>query len=681
MTDSAAASNPLLALQSSHVPLPFDVVEPDHFIPALDAALEEARSNITAITESDLPATFDNVIVALEAADEWVDRVSTVFFHLLGADGNEAIHDLANEISPMLSAFRNDVTLNPALYAKVRAVAGGDTTAFTTEQATVLDNHLKHFERNGAQLSCEDQQKLRDLDQALSKLSPAFAQNVLKATQSYQLIVREEAALKEMPAIALQAARDAAEKAGEKDAWVFTLDGPSFIPFMTHCCDSSLRKELWLAYGTRCVGGDYDNLPLIRDIVEKKNARAKLLGYAHHADYVLERRMAATKETLDAFFDDMKDVVMQGAHRDLEAVRAVKERSTGDAVLHPWDYSYYSEKLKKETFDFEEEELRPYFELENTLSGVFGLCKTLWGINFQLTEALPVYKPDVRVYELTDRGGHELGILYVDPHPRPTKRNGAWMADLLGQGMWSGEVRRPVVGIVCNATAPVTGTPSLLSFSEVNTFFHEFGHALHELLTQCTYRSVSGVNVFWDFVELPSQLLENWLREPDVLRMFAKHYETGEVLPDSLIEKIQQSATFQKGYAAARQLSFGILDLTWYTTDPADIGDDLIGFEKSATEEFRLFPVTEGMAMSPSFQHIFSGGYSAGYYSYKWAEVLEADAFEAFKEEGVCNPRVAARYRDTILAKGGSEHPMKLYKDFRGREPDPKALLRRDGLL
>jgi len=675
--------NPLLSLEHEHHPLPLADVQPGDYLPALDAALERARKNIHAIPAQDAPPTFENTLLTLEAADEWADRISSLFFHLLNTDGTDELQKLVREIPPRLSAFRNDVILNPDLFARIEALyARRAELLLDEEQSTVLENHVQSFRRNGAGLSEEDQQTLRKLDEELSTCSPSFAEHVLKATQAFSLWVEDEKVVEPMPASAVATAKAAAKAEDRPDAWKFTLDAPSYIAFMTYAPHAGLREKMWRAYGERCVEGEFSNQELIRRILELRYQRAQLLGYDDHVHYTLERRMAGDLGSLEAFYDRMRPAVLPAAKRDLDEVRAFKEQETGDPVLHPWDYAYYSERLKKAAYELDQEEIRPWFEFESTLGAAFTLGRKLFDLTFIPVDDLPVNHPEVRTFRVEEASdGREIGTLYIDPFPRSTKKPGAWMVPLLGQGVWNHENKRPAVGVVCNFTPPVDGAPSLLTLDEARTLFHEFGHALHELLSTCTCRSVAGTSVYWDFVELPSQLMENWLGEADFLREHALHVETGEPLPEVFIERIQAARTFQKGYQAARQLSFGILDLTWYRTPPDQVGEDLIAFERSAMEEFRLFEPEPGVAMSPSFQHIFSGGYASGYYSYKWAEVLEADVFACFLEEGLFDPTTAHRLREEILSKGGSRHPMDLFKAFRGREPDPDALLKRDGML
>ena len=602
-------SNPLFTLQHQHGPLPFDAVQPDDFLPALDAALADARTRLDRIrTNTDGP-TWENTVVSLEAIDEWADRVSAMFYHLLEADGGPEMHALAKEIPPRLSAFRSDIAMDADLFQRLRDLHSRmDALDLTTEERTVLENHYLCFTRNGALLNEAEKIRLRAIDERLSICGPGFSEHVLKETQAYTLWISDADAIQQLPSSAREAAQKAATDDGRESEWKFTLDAPSYVPFMTYYPDENKRQELWRAFCTRCVEGEHGNGSLLREILTLRYERAQLLGYQDHAAYVLERRMAGTPETVEAFFAKMTPKVLPAAKRDLEAVRALKEEETGEAELHPWDYGYFCERLKRKTFDLDEEELRPYFAYEQTLDSIFRLTGRLFDLRYEAADDVPVYQDDVRAFRVRTSEGCDVGLLYIDPHPRPTKRNGAWMVDLLGQGLWDGEVRRPHVGIVCNFTPSIGEAPALLTFNEARTLFHEFGHALHELLSQCRYRSVSGVNVFWDFVELPSQLLENWLGDPEALRELARHHKTGEAMPEALIEKIQRSQTFQKGYQAARQLSFGLLDLAWHRCPPESIGDDLLAFERNATEDLRMFPPQPGTAFSHSFQHIFSGG-------------------------------------------------------------------------
>lgn len=676
------ATNPLTALLTQHHPLPFENVCPADILPALKNALDRAREKIDTLLANPDPATVENTLLPLEACDEGADRIASLYYHLLNVDGTPELQALSKEIPPLLSAFSSDLRFNPGLFARIDELWTRRTECgLTPEQTTALENHRLSFTRNGAALPPEKQDKLREIDHQLSILGPRFAENVLKDTQAYRLWIENEDIIADLPAGAKAAARKKAREEERPDAWAFTLDMPSFIAFMTYCPNADLRRDMYTAYQKRCIQGENSNLDVLRDLLSLRHRRARLLGYPHHAAYTLERRMAHNIETLESFYESMIPKVMPAARRDLEDIRALKEQETGETALHPWDYAYWSEKLKQSAYQLDQEALRPYFEYTNTLQAVFALCNRLFSLRFVELHDLPLYREDVTTYRVEDsRDDRLIGHLYIDPFPRPTKRPGAWMNNLLGQGLWNGTVQRPDVAIVANFTPPVDG-PALLTLDESRTLFHEFGHALHELLSECTLRSVSGVNVFWDFVELPSQLFENWLTEPEFLREHARHHQTGEAIPEAFIERIQAVQRFQKGYQAARQITFGKLDLAWHTAEPETLGEDLIAFEQEAVAEYALFPRQPGTALSPAFQHIFSGGYAAGYYSYKWAEVLEADVFSVFQENGLFHRPTADRLRESILTRGGSRPPMDLFREFLGREPDPDALLRRDGLL
>lgn len=673
--------NPLSILLHEHAPLPFDRVTAEDFSPAVQAGLEQARARIDAITGNPEPPTFENTAAALEAADEGLDRISSVFYHLLHVQSSEDLQQLARELPPRLSAYHNDVMMNAALYERLRRVEA-DREHLSAEQQQMLEDLMNAFRRNGASLSEQEQQRLREIDQELSTCAPRFAEHVLKATQSYACWVRDPKVVAPLPESAKQVAKEAAEKDGRHGEWKFTLDAPSFMPFITYIEEEHLRKDMWKAYTTRCVEGEFENQSLIRTILKLRHARAQLLGYQDHTHYTLEQRMVKDRETLNAFYERLTPVVMPAARADLERLCQFKAESGWGREVHPWDVAFLSEKLRQQKFDFRQEDVRPWFAYEDTVNMLFHLAGILFDLSFEQRDDLPLYDHQVATYRVTGRtDGREVGTLMLDPFPRPSKRPGAWMNPLLAQGLWAGKVRRPLVAIVANFSPPSASAPSLLTMDEARTLFHEFGHALHELLSTCTYRSVSGTRVRWDFVELPSQLLENWLLEPEFLRAFPKHVETGVPLPEDLIAKIQKSRTYMKGYQSARQLAFGKLDLAWHTTPPNEIEDDLLAFEHQAVKDVMLFPPQPGSAVSPSFQHIFSGGYAAGYYSYKWAEALEADVFDTFKENGLFDPDTAKQLESTLLSQGGSRPPQDLFRAFKGRDPDPDALLRRDGLL
>lgn len=661
---------------------PFDRLETKHFKPALTEAMRLAKAELETIrTAKDTP-TFANTILKIETAPEVVNRVSSIFFNLLGTNSDEELQALARELSPELASFASDLLLDDAIFARVKAVWDSrDALKLAGEELRLTDKTYKDFARNGALLPADKKAKLRALDQELSKLSPEFSDNVLKATNDYQLILKSKADLDGLPASTIDSLREAAEGKGLKGQWLVTLHGPDYVAFMTYSNRRDLRETLWRAAGSRAIN---ENPKVIERIVGLRHERAVLLGYPSHAEFVLEERMASTPKVVTSFLETLLAKAMPAARRDLEEVRKHKEEATKDATFHPWDYTYWSERLKMKLHNLDEEQLRPYFKLENVIDGVFEHARRLYGVTFKPVEGIPVHHPEVKTFEvLEESNGKHVGLFYADFFPRESKRSGAWMTSFRDQGYYQssgGKVERPHVAIVCNFTKPTATAPSLLTLDEVKTLFHEFGHALHGLLSDCKYVSLSGTNVYWDFVELPSQIMENWVTERESLALFAKHYQTGQVMPVDLSEKIRKSAQFQAGYSTLRQLNFALLDIAWHTTDPKLI-KDVMQFENETTARTSLFPKFAGTNSSVSFSHIFAGGYSAGYYSYKWAEVLDADAFEYFKEKGLFDREVAKKFRENVLAKGGTEDPMELYKRFRGREPDPDALLRREGLI
>ncbi|MEO3435357.1 M3 family metallopeptidase [Inquilinus sp. CAU 1745] len=671
--------NPLLTASTlPHAAAPFDRIEAGHFMPALEEAIEDARRRLDAITSESAPPSFENSIVALENATEEVDRIAGLFYVLLGAERTDALQALADKVGPKVAAFQNDILLDEALFARVKTVHDGtDATALRPDQRKLLEDFYETFVRNGALLNANEKGELRAIDERLSKLGPAFTENILKDTNAFALFIEDEADLGGLPESAVSAAAEAATAKGREGSWAFTLDIPSYLPFLKFADSRELRETLWRAYATRATEGATDNRPLIAERVGLRHRRARLLGFDTHAGFVLQRRMAESPERVRTFLDEIAAAARPAAERDLSELQDLSRELGGPDPLMPWDFSYYAEKLKQRRFDFESEALRPYFALGRVLEGVFEHARRLYGVTFQPTTALPVYHPDVQVFEVREEEEDRfVGLLYGDFFPRPGKRAGAWMTVVREQ---SGP-ERPHIAIVCNFSKPSRLKPSLLTFDEVSTLFHEMGHALHGLLSDCAYRSQAGTNVLWDFVELPSQIFENWIQEKESLDLFARHHETDEPIPEELARKIKESAKFLAGTQALRQVSLGQLDLAWHDRDPAGIGS-VDSFEDKVTEPFRLLPKVDGAMTSPSFNHIFAGGYAAGYYSYKWAEVLDADAFELFLERGLFDRETARRFRTEILSKGGSEPPMDLYRRFRGREPDPKAMLRRDGLI
>lgn len=659
--------------------VPFDTIQPDQFEPAIDQAIEMANKRIAAITSSDSPS-FENTIEALEFCSLELNRVAEVFFNLNSAETNDSIQTLARSISPKLSAFGNDVLLNAELFAKVDAVyQSRESLNLSPEGNRLLEKTWKSFTRNGASLNDEGKSKLREIDEKLSTLGLQFGEHVLADTQDYILHITSEADLAGLPESAKDMALETASQK-ELDGWVFTLDYPSYMAFMTYADNRMLRKKMWTAFGKRGSNdNENNNLEIIRQISQLRAERANLLGFNSHAQFVLAERMAENPETVEDFLADLKSKSLDAAKSDVAEVAEFAKQTDGLTSLERWDFGYYSEKLKKEKFSIDDELLKPYFALENVLEGAFTVAGKLYGLTFEERKDIPLYHEEVRTFEVKNADGKLQAIFYTDFHPRSGKRNGAWMTSYKSEYILNGEEHRPHISIVCNFSRPTKSKPALLTFQEVTTLFHEFGHALHGMLAEGTYPGLTGTNVYWDFVELPSQIMENWCFQPEALALFAKHYETGEIIPTEYVEKIRESATFLEGYATVRQLSFGLIDMAWHNRNEGVQGN-LEAFEKEVISELELFPTSANMMMSTAFSHIFQGGYSAGYYSYKWAEVLDADAFESFLEEGLFNPNTAARFKK-LLSSGGTVHPMDLYVEFKGSEPTPDALLRRAGLL
>ena len=675
--------NPLLEkFANKDQSVPFDKINVGHFLPALEQAIEIAKKNIEAIKKNKLEPSFENTIVALETCSELVERVTGIYGNLESAHASEEHRALAKEIYPKYSAFSSDVTLDSELFQKVKLVHDKRSSLdLNKEQLKLLEKTFLGFTRNGALLDEAGKQKLREIDQELSVLAPQFSQNVLKATNSFEMLLTQKSDLEGLPEGAIEAAAHMAETKGHKGQWLFNLQIPSYLPFLTYAKSRTLREKIWHAYGSKSFNDQFDNQEIIKKTVNLRHQRAQLLGFKTHADFVLAERMAKDPNTVYDFMTKLLEPSKAAALKDFEEVRAFAKEIDKLTDIQPWDFAYYSEKLKEKKYAFNEEDLRPYFKLENVVEGVFEHARRLYGLTFKETKEIPTYHPEVKVYEVFDVVTSKyVGLFYTDFFPRETKRGGAWMTSFRDQGLLGDNIHRPHISIVCNFTKPTPTKPSLLSYDEVRTLFHEFGHALHGMLSDCTYRSLSGTSVYWDFVELPSQIMENWAGEKEGLDIFARHYQTNDPIPAELVEKIKKSEKFQAGWTSLRQLQFAMLDMAWHSQDPVKISD-VDAFEVIATENTRVLPKIPGTNSSCSFSHIFAGGYSAGYYSYKWAEVLDADAFEYFKEEGLFNPKVANKFKEHVLSRGGTEHPMDLYKKFRGREPDPKALLRRDGLI
>lgn len=661
--------------------VPFSEIERTDYEPAFEQAIVDAKNEIQQIIDQNEVPDFQNTIEAMAFSGMQLDRISTIFFNLNSAETSDELQNIAQSVAPKLSSFANDISLNPDLFARVKKVYETvDLTTLTTEQKTLLDKTYKGFVRNGALLNEKDQAKLREIDAQLAVLSLKFNENVLAETNAYQLHITNEIDLEGLPGGAVEAAKNQAEQRG-LEGYVFTLDYPSYIPFVTYAENRELRKEIAVANGKKGFqNNDFNNEQIVRDLVKLRDQRAKLLGYENHAAFVLEERMAQTPGKVLEFLNNLLEKAKPAAKRELTELTAYAQKQDQIDRLEKWDANYYSEKLKQERFQLDDEVLKPYFKLENVLKGVFEVAERLYGLQFKEVHHIDKYHTDVQTFEVTNEHDELTAVFYADFFPRKGKRNGAWMTSFKSQWIKDGVNQRPHISIVCNFTPPTSSKPSLLTFNEVTTLFHEFGHALHGMLANTTYPSLSGTSVYWDFVELPSQILENWVYEPETLALFAKHYETGATIPQEYIDKIKESSNFLEGLATVRQLSFGLLDMGWHTQVP-DIGTGLKEFENQQFESTKMFPDVTENAMSTSFSHIFAGGYSAGYYSYKWAEVLDADAFDYFKQNGIFNKEIASKFKDDVLSQGGTDHPMTLYKKFRGQEPSPDALLKRAGLL
>ncbi len=666
---------------TKHNTAPFSQIKLEDYKAAFEENIAKARAEIDAITNNPAAPTFENTIEALDFSGESLDRLSSIFFNMNSAETCDEMQKIAQDISPLLTAFSNDIALNEDLFKRVKAVyEQKDMLNLSAEQATLLDKKFKSFSRNGALLSEDKKTRLREIDTDLSKLKLTYGENVLAETNSYQLHITHKNDLKGLPEGTIEAAESLA-KSKNLEGWIFTLDYPSYIPFVTYADNRELRKELAIANGKKAFqNNEFDNQEITLKIAKLRFERANLLGYKTHSDFVLEERMAQSPEKVKSFLNDLLAKAKPASEKEFAQLTAFAKEVDGIDQLEKWDGAYYSEKLKQKLFDFDDEQLKPYFKLENVLNGAFTVAEKLFGISFKEVFDIDKYHEDVQTFEVLDSEGNLVAVFYSDFFPRKGKRNGAWMTSFKPQYIKDGINERPHVSIVCNFTPPTETKPSLLTFNEVTTLFHEFGHALHGMLANTTYPSLSGTSVYWDFVELPSQVMENWCYEPEALAIFAKHYETEEIIPQEYVTKIKESASFLEGMATLRQLSFGILDMAFHSKDPNQISD-VKAFEKLAFDGTSLYPDVAENCMSVSFSHIFQGGYSSGYYSYKWAEVLDADAFAYFQEKGIFNKEVATKFKENVLSKGGTELPMELYKRFRGQEPKPEALLKRAGLI
>ena len=673
--------NPLLTESKAPFGAPqFDQIKDEHYLPAFEQAITEAKAEIDAIVANEAEPTFENTIEAMEYAGQTLNRVAGIFYNLMEANTNDNLQAIAEQVSPMLTEYSMYVSLNNDLFKRVKAVyEKKDQLGLAQDQMKLLEDNYKSFVRGGANLSDEDKALYSKWSEELSLTTLQFSKNVLAATNAYTLHITDEADLAGLPEfVRVMGAETAAEKGLE--GWAFTLDYPSYSPFLKYSTNRELRKQIWMAYNTRAVGGEFDNTEIVKKIVDLRIKIANILGYETYADYALEERMAKDKNTVNNFIMQLLEPSLEFAKKDVADVLAYAQKNGfEDSQLMPWDFTYWSERYQEAEYSLNAEELKPYFQLESCIDAVFGLANTLYGITFHELDNVPVYHEDVKVYEVKDKNGRHLSLFYADFFPRASKRGGAWMTDFRGQSIRDGVEYRPFVSIVCNFTKPTGDAPSLITHDEFTTFLHEFGHALHGILAEGRYPSLTGTSVSRDFVELPSQIMENWAYEPEYLNSFAKHYQTGEPIPAELIEKIVAAKNYLAGYGQVRQLHFAYLDMAWHSlTEVPAIGT--VEFEQSVLAPYSVMPSAEGAAFSSSFSHIFSGGYSAGYYSYKWAEVLEADAFSLFKEKGIFNTEVSESFKNNILSAGGAKDEAEIYRNFRGHDPQPEALMKKLGL-
>ena len=663
----------------AHGAFPLDQIKVEDFLPAIKEAVASAKTNLEAWKQNK-QTDFQHVIVERGFISEQVDYIASIFHNLHSAECTDELEKISPEMMEIFTRFGNDLSLDPVIFEKVKACYDSrNSQNLNGEEMRILEQTYKGFVRAGALLNEKDKEEMREIDEKLAKVGLTFSQNVLKATNHFTLDITDEKDLAGLPEAVVEGAAELAAKNGKK-GWSFGLQMPSYLPFMTYAKNRELRKKMYLLNASKTFGNEFDNQNAIKEILELRARRAKLLGFKTHADYVLEERMAMSASKVMDFLNELLTKAKPHAQKDLERLKNLAKEMDGITDFQAYDSAFYSELLKKKELEMDDEMLRPYFKLENVIDGVFKVANKLYGLNFKEVTNIPKYHEEVRTYEVYDENNNFVSLFYADFFPRATKRQGAWMSVFKEQGLTSdGQVHRPHVINVCNFTKPTKTKPSLLTLDEVLTLYHEFGHGLHGMLTKCKYKDLSGTNVYWDFVELPSQIMENWVLEKECLDLFAVHYETGEKIPANLVQKIKESGKFLEGMATIRQLSFAFLDMAYHTTSPDQV-KDIKAFEDEAIKECALLPSFPGTSISTSFSHIFAGGYSAGYYSYKWAEVLDADAFEFISSHGVFNKEVAGKFKEFILERGGSEHPMELYKKFRGQEPDVSALLRRAGL-
>lgn len=659
---------------------PFHLIETGHYRQAVDEALKTAYSELDAITGNNESPTFENTVAALENCGENLGKISAVLFNLNSAETSKELQSTAQEISQLLTRFSNDITLNDNLFRRIKSIYNSkDTHGYATDQLMLIEKQYRNFVLGGAGLDNGVRKRFREISEELSELTLKFEENVLNETNAFELHITDEGDLQGLPADIRESASAEAENR-KKEGWIFTLKYPSYVPFMQYCVKRELREKMYRAYNSRAFhNNENDNRSLVTRIVNLRLEIAKMLGFSNYAGMTLGDRMAENPEKVNTFLETLLEACHSSAVRDFNNVVDFASKSGHNVSFKPWDWSFFSEKLKKAKYDFDDETLRPYFQLENVQEAIFGLASRLYGLKFIRNYLVPVYNDEVSVWEVYDTDDTILSLLYLDYYPRPGKSGGAWMTSYREQKKQDGKRIIPLISIVTNFSRPSGSKPSLLTFNELTTFLHEFGHSLHGMLSQCTYESLSGTNVARDFVELPSQFMENWAFEHEWLDSWAVHYQTGEKIPSAIIEKIKKASTFNEGYACDRQLGFGFIDMAWHTISEP-FGNEVNDFEKAATARTRLFPEVEDTNMSCSFTHIFGGGYAAGYYGYKWAEVIDADAFRFFKDSGVFNSEIAESFRRNILEKGGTAKPMYLYKQFRGKEPDIDAFLERSGL-
>ena len=681
LTTACKMENPLL----TESPLPygapqFDKIRTEHYLPAFKEGIAEAKADIDAITSNPDAPTFANTIEALEFAGEKLGDVSSIFYNLLEAESSPEMQAVAEQISPMMTEYSMYVSLNDKLFQRIKDLWNRrDSLGLEPDQYKLLDDTYKSFARNGANLSPEDKQTYSKYQEELSLLSLKFSSNLLASTNAYKMNLTDEADLEGLPQYVRDMGAAAAKENGQQ-GWTFDLSYPSYSAFIKFSARPELRKQIYLAYNSIAYGGEFDNSEICIQLADLRLKTARLLGYETYADYMVEDRMAGSVENVDKLLDALLEPSLPAARKEVARIYDYA-RANGytESELQPWDFSYWSEKYKAANYSLSDEQLKPYFRLEDCIDAVFGLATRLYGLQFNLRTDIPGYNKDVKVYDVCDADGRHLALFYADFFPRASKRSGAWMTSFRGQSIKDGVERRPLVSIVTNFSKPTENAPSLLTHYELTTFLHEFGHSLQGMMAEGRYPSQTGTNVAWDFVELPSQIMENWAYEPEYLKPFARHYETGEEIPDELIEKISESKNYNVAYSQVRQLQFGLLDMAWHDTE-TPLEGSVRDIELNATRDVQVLPTAEGTCMSPSFSHIFAGGYSAGYYSYKWAEVLAADAWSLFKEKGIFNTEVATSFRENVLSKGSTEPEAVLYRNFRGHDPQPEALLRAQGI-